>query len=68
MTTKISIKHRLADTFHVDTYLVKQYEDTRVVDDVTVLSAPSAKAKQVLCYSPYLRANVLIPIGELKKI
>ena len=59
------------DTFHVDTYRVKQYEDTRVVDDVTVLSvlsAPSAKAKQVLCYSPYLRANVLIPIGELKKI
>lgn len=46
----------------VDSYKVKQYEDLRFVDTVTVLEI---QGKYALCYSPTYRADVLIPRKEL---
>ena len=57
---------RRLDTFKIDTYRVKQYEERRVVDTVVVETKPKPRARLILCYSPNLRATVLIPISELK--
>ncbi len=52
--------------YHIDTYKVKQYEDTRVVSDVEVIE--DLKAKYVLCYVETLRANCLVLFSDLKPI
>jgi len=53
-------------TFKVDSYNVKQYENERFVDIVTVVETPTKRQKTVLCYSPKYMANVLISKIDLK--
>jgi hypothetical protein len=48
--------------YKIDTYKVSQYEEKRVVDIVKILTI---YRREVLCYSPYLRADVLIPKSEV---
>jgi endonuclease IV len=56
------------DKFHIDTYRVSQYEETRIVDDVIVEETPAKNAKKVLVHSPYLMASVLVFIRDLKEL
>jgi len=48
------------DKFKIDTYRVSQYENERVVDEVTLLETPTTRHKKVLVYSPKLMANVVV--------
>lgn len=66
MAKNKSIKE--GDVFHIDTYRVSQYEEKRVVDDVTILSSPKKNEKKVLVHSPYLMADVVVFISDLKNI
>lgn len=59
---------REGQTYHIDTYRVSQYEEMRVSDDVVVMETPKKNAKKVLVYSPYLMANVLVFINDLKSL
>jgi GTP cyclohydrolase II len=59
---------KIGDTFKVDTYRIKQYEEQRVVDVVTISEIPKPKARLVLVHSPKLQADVLIPRSELKEM
>jgi hypothetical protein len=54
-------------TYHIDCSNVKQYENERIVDDVTVIEV-KPRSPLVLVYSPKLRANVLVRRKELKSI
>ena len=54
------------NTYKIDSYSVRQYEERRVVDVVTVVDAPPKFAKTVLVHSPSLMADVRVPIKELK--
>ena len=56
------------DSYKIDTYKVKQYEEKRVVDTVTVVDTPQSRAKLVLVHSPYLGSDVLVPRSELVPI
>ena len=62
------IRFQVFDLFKIDSYKVEQYEETRVVDTVIVVSTPKPRQRLVLCFSPKLRGNVLIPKSELKQI
>ena len=57
---------KAGQTYHIDTFRVIQYEEMRVVDNVTTIETPKKSDKRVLVYSPYLEASVLIPKSELK--
>jgi hypothetical protein len=48
-------------TYHYD----DEFEGERLVDDVRALET-SFKAKEILVYSPKLRANILLVKGRLK--
>lgn len=52
--------------YRIDTYRVSQYENERVVDTVEIVEVPRKFAKKVLCYSPKLRANILVFRKDLK--
>lgn len=56
------------DVFKVDTYNVKDYEEKRVVDLVSIVHEPSDHAKIVLVYIPSLMASCLVPVKELKQV
>lgn len=61
-------KIKAGDVFHIDTYRVNQYEEKRVVDNVTVITNPKKYSKKTLVHSPYLMANVFVFISDLKNI
>jgi len=52
----------LNKAYKIDTYDVKQYENKRIVDVVKILEI---KNKYCLCYSPLLRANILVKKSDL---
>ena len=54
--------------FRIDSYRVSQYENERIADTVTILEIPKRFAKKVLCYSPMLKANILVFRNDLKQI
>lgn len=54
-------------TYHIDCNNVKQYENERIVDDVTVITV-TPRSPLVLVYSPKLRADILVRRKELKTI
>ena len=54
------------DTYKIDSYNVKQYENMRIVDIVTLIETPKKYSKLILVYSPLLRANILVKRNELK--
>lgn len=56
------------DKFKIDTNRVDQYEETRIVDMVTIEQVPQKYAKKVIVYLPSLRASHFVPINELKPI
>ena len=51
---------KVGDKFKIDTYRVSQYENERIVDEVTIVEEPKRNQKKVLVHSPKLQANVLI--------
>ncbi len=55
------------DKFKIDSTRVSQYENTRIVDVVTVIETPKKYQKKVLVHSPYLFADVLVFKNELIK-
>lgn len=60
---------KIGTQFRIDTDRVSQYEGTRIVDTVSILVVPKKKyAKKVLVHSPYLMANVLVWLKDLKNI
>ena len=59
---------KTGNVFHIDTGEVSQYEDKRVVDDVTIVEEPKKYSKKVLVYSPKLGANILVKRKDLKVI
>ena len=56
--------------FKLDSYGVKQYENERVVDTVTLDESEKFpfKKKYVLVYSPLYRANILAPARDLTEV
>lgn len=54
--------YAIGKRFHIDT----DFEGRRLVDNVEIYSKPQKKDRKVLIYSPYLRANILLPKKELK--
>ena len=54
------------DIYKIDSYNVKQYENTRIVDTVIVVETPKKYSKLVLVYSPLLLANILVKRNDLK--
>lgn len=56
------------DKYHIDTDRVSQYEGERVVDNVTIVEAPTKHQKKVLVHSPKLQANVLVFKTDLKAL
>ena len=61
-------KLKEGEKLKLDSYRVKQYENERVCDEVTVLEDSSSKKKLMLCYSPKLAANILVPREDLNKL
>ena len=56
---------KLTEIYHVDC----EFEGKRLVDDVTVLVLPENNRKKlVFCYCKKLRANIFLPIRELKTV
>ena len=69
MKKKLTYKDIKEDNvFHIDTNKVSQYEETRIVDNVTVVETPKKTDKKVLVYSPYLMSNVLVFKSDLNTI
>lgn len=57
---------KAGEKYKIDTYRVSQYEGERIVDTVEVIQSPTKSAKKILCYSPKLRANILVFRKDLK--
>lgn len=61
-TTKESFK--VGNKFHVD----MPFENERLVDTIEIIKEPEKHTGDVMAYSPYLHANIFIPVKELKPI
>lgn len=59
---------KTGETYKIDTYNVKQWEEKRVVSLVTLLETPSKRKKWVLVDVEELSAICLVPRKDLKPV
>ena len=52
---------RVGKKYHIDT----DFENERLVDNVTILECPGKNQKKVLVHSPALRADILVSKKDL---
>lgn len=52
----------------IDSYNVKQYENTRIVSEIELLEPIVKRKKYVLAYVKELSSNCLIPVKDIKEL
>lgn len=54
---------KIGDKFHID----MPFENERLVDNVEIIKEPEKHTGDIMVYSPYLKANIFVPVKELKQ-